>query len=336
MCEFFFFFILLWFYFQVPLDFRAIAQLGCVCVVDKFLARADTDTFELGQLKFKTVAQYQYLETGSLHHVYLYHHRSGNKAMFGIFFNHSKKGHIFVLDTVRSNQMPNLNTLFNNERNAKINKGFEEIQLPESNYTFEIKFETELRPVYRQIQRLLQAYREEKKGPTFLAIQSPHDLTTITTLMPGLGEFPQVPIHVTEVENLYNVLDWQRVGAKAMVRQYLGLKQLLHTAMEQSRYFHVPVGNLPRDTTAFGADLFYFRHLQKHNSVVWCSPGQRPDLGGHEHDDNRLVAELEEAASVAQLNNPGCYSTVCVELDLDALAVTTLLQVRYLEILSLE
>nr|XP_027207609.1 DNA polymerase epsilon catalytic subunit A-like [Penaeus vannamei] len=315
---------------QVPLDFRAIAQLGCVCVVDKFLARADTDTFELGQLKFKTVAQYQYLETGSLHHVYLYHHRSGNKAMFGIFFNHSKKGHIFVLDTVRSNQMPNLNTMFNNERNAKINKGFEEVQLPESNYTFEIKFETELRPVYRQIQRLLQAYREEKKGPTYLAIQSPHDLTTITTLMPGLGEFPQVPIHVTEVENLYNVLDWQRVGAKAMVRQYLGLKQLLHTAMEQSRYFHVPVGNLPRDTTAFGADLFYFRHLQKHNSVVWCSPGQRPDLGGHEHDDNRLVAELEEAASVAQVNNPGCYSTVCVELDLDALAVTTLLQSHHI------
>ncbi|KAG7176387.1 DNA polymerase epsilon catalytic subunit A-like [Homarus americanus] len=315
---------------QVPLEFRAIAQLGCVCMVDKTIARSDTDTFELGQLKFKTVAQFQYLEEGSLSHVYLYHHRSGNKAMFSIIFNQSKKAHIFVLDTVRSNQMPNVNNLYNSERNAKITKGHDESLLPESNYTFEIKFETEVRQIFRQIQRLLQGYRDEKRGPTFLAIQSPHDLPTLTALMPGLGEFPQVPVHVTDVDTLYNVLDWQRVGARAMVRHFLGLNQLLQTSMEQSRYFHLPVGNLPRDTTAFGADLFYVRHLQKHNAVIWCSPGPRPDLGGHEHDDNRLVADLEDAASAAQVNNSGCYSNVCVELDLDALAVTTLLQAHHI------
>ena len=39
-----------------------------------------------------------------------------------------------------------------------------------------------------------------------------------------------------------------------------------------SRYFHVPVGNLPKDTTMFGADLFYARHLRKQNFVLWCSP----------------------------------------------------------------
>ncbi|KAK7073292.1 hypothetical protein SK128_028068 [Halocaridina rubra] len=315
---------------QVPLEFRAIAKLGCVCIVDKALARADTDTFELGQLKFKTVAQYHYLETNSLQHVYLYHHRSGNKAIFGIFFPKSKKGQIFVVDTVRSNQMPNLNNLYNNERNARRNKGYDEEQLPESDFTFEIKFETDLRQVYRQIQRLLQAYRDEKKGPTFVAVQSPHDLSTLTTLMPGFGEFPLVPIHITDADNLYNVLDWQRVGARAMIRHYLGLTELLNTAMEQSRYFHVPMGNLPRDTTSFGADLFYMRHLQKHNSVVWCSLGPRPDLGGHEHDDNRLLADVEEAISNTSINNPGCYSTVCVELDIDALAVTTLLQSHHI------
>ncbi|XP_064102350.1 DNA polymerase epsilon catalytic subunit A-like [Macrobrachium nipponense] len=315
---------------QVPLEFRTIAQLGCVCIVDKALARPDTDTFEVQQLKFKTVAQYQYLDKDRLHHIYFYHHRSGNKAMFGLFFPKSKKSHVFVLDTVRSNQMPNMNNLYNNERTAKLSKGHEEALLPEANYAFEIKFETEIRQIYRQIQRLLQGYRDEKRGPTMLAVQSPLDLVSITTLMPGFGEFPQVPIHVSDVENLYNVLDWQRVGAKAMLRHYLGLNQLLHMALEQSRYFHVPVGNLPSDTTAFGADLFYMRHLQKHNFVVWCSPGPRPDLGGHEHDDNRLVAELEDTVSAASVNNPGCYSSVCVELDLDALAVTTLLQSHHI------
>lgn len=39
----------------------------------------------------------------------------------------------------------------------------------------------------------------------------------------------------------------------------------------------------------------------------------------------RLLTELEESTSVVN-NNSGCYSTVCVELDLDSLAVNTLLQ----------
>lgn len=144
--------------------------------------------------------------------------------------------------------------------------------------------------------------------------------------MPNLAEMPMVPVHVADVDNLYNVLDWQRVGSKAMIRHYLGFPSIFSTTLEQSRYFHVPVGNLPSDTTSFGADLFYARHLQKHNCVLWCSPTVRPDLGGHEFDDNRLVAELEESSLVTEINNPGCYEGVCIELDIEALAVTTLLQ----------
>ncbi|KAK8403806.1 hypothetical protein O3P69_000115 [Scylla paramamosain] len=311
---------------QVPLEFRAMVQLGCVCVVDRSLTQGETDTFELNQLKFKTVAQYQYLEEGSMRHIYFYHHSSGNKAMFGIFFNHSKKASIFVLDTVRTNQMPNMANLYNTERNTRIASGIEDSNLPEANFEFDVKFETEARKIHRQIQRVLQSYRDEKKGPTLVAVQSPMRLTSLTSQMPDLGEFPQVPIHITDPETMYNVLDWQHKGARAMVRHFLGVKQLLSTSMEQSRYFHIPVGNLPRDTTAFGADLFYARHLQKHNTVLWASPGPRPDLGGHEHDDNRAVLEPDGISVTSQINHSSCYSTVCVELDVDALAVTTILQ----------
>ena len=59
------------------------------------------------------------------------------------------------------------------------------------------------------------------------------------------------------------------------------------SCLEQSRYFHVPVGNLPEDSGIFGADLFFARHLQKHSHVLWASPTERPDLGGKEADDNR-------------------------------------------------
>lgn len=40
---------------------------------------------------------------------------------------------------------------------------------------------------------------------------------------------------------------------------------------------------------------------------------------------HRLLTECEESSSVVT-NNPGCYSTVCIELNIDGLAVNTLLQ----------
>lgn len=44
---------------------------------------------------------------------------SGTKMMYGLFFPMAKKGTVFVVDTVRSDQMPNLNAMFNSERNVK-------------------------------------------------------------------------------------------------------------------------------------------------------------------------------------------------------------------------
>ncbi|KAI4069028.1 DNA polymerase epsilon, catalytic subunit, partial [Homo sapiens] len=44
-----------------------------------------------------------------------------------------------------------------------------------------------------------------------------------------------------------------------------------------------------------------------------------------EADDNCLVMEFDDQATV-EINSSGCYSTVCVELDLQNLAVNTILQ----------
>lgn len=78
--------------------------------------------------------------------------------------------------------------------------------------------------------------------------------------------------------------------------------------MSLCRYFHIPIGNLPEDISTFGSDLFFARHLQRHSHLLWLSPTSRPDLGGKEADDNRLVMEFDDQASV-EINCPGCYST---------------------------
>lgn len=74
------------------------------------------------------------------------------------------------------------------------------------------------------------------------------------------------------------------------------------------RYYHLPVGNLPQDISIFGSDLFLARHLRKHNHLLWLSPTARPDLGGKEADDCRLVMESDERGSM-EINSHGCYST---------------------------
>ncbi|CAH8671442.1 unnamed protein product [Schistosoma rodhaini] len=121
----------------------------------------------------------------------------------------------------------------------------------------------------------------------------------------------------------------------------------LERQLELARYLHIPVGNIPVseaplpvlltapsqdiqppassiNAIELGCDLFYARHLVKHNHVLWCSSSGRPDLGGKETDDQRLLLEMEESG-VVEINRPGLYPYVNVELEFTNLAVNTLI-----------
>lgn len=258
--------------------------------------------------------------------MYLYHHSQGHKALFGLFIPSQRKASIFILDTVRTNQMPNLTNLYTAERIALLEKTSEEL-LPPEKHNFEVRAENDPKAIYRALQRILLNYKEERRGPTLIAVQSNWELRRLAAGMPVLEEFPVVPVHVVD-EISYNVLDWQRHGARRMIRHYLNLDSCLSQAFDMARYYHLPVGNLPQDVSIFGSDLFLARHLRKHNHLLWLSPTARPDLGGKEADDSRLVMESDDRGSV-EINAQGCYSTVCVELDLQSLAVNTILQSQH-------
>ncbi|XP_041968884.1 DNA polymerase epsilon catalytic subunit 1 isoform X2 [Aricia agestis] len=321
---------------QMSLEFRVLMQLGCVCTVDPQEARRiiqfgsnNTDSFTLNQLQFKSVAHQAYLQSQNgvppVKHIFLYQHSAPNssRSMWALILGPVKRGYIFVLDSVKNNQVPNMNTLYAVERTAKINLGTDESSLPGADMTWEVFAESEGRGVWRGVTRALARYRDERAGPTLLVLQTALSAPALVHLMPGLSEFPLVPLHVRDVDSLYSALEWQRIGARAIVRHYLNLDSVINLTIEQCRYFHVPIGNMPADPTLFGADLFYARHLVKHNFVLWCSPLDRPDLGGRETDDNRLVSEEEGGCVVSAA---GAYAGVSVELSCDALAVCALLQ----------
>lgn len=79
------------------------------------------------------------------------------------------------------------------------------------------------------------AVQEERRGPTLIAFQSNWELRRLAAGMPVLEEFPVVPVHVVD-EISYNVLDWQRHGARRMIRHYLNLDSCLSQAFDMARY----------------------------------------------------------------------------------------------------
>ena len=48
--------------------------------------------------------------------------------------------------------------------------------LPPGGHRIEYRLEKDVHQVYRGIQRMLSAYKDEKRGPTYIAVQSPHGM----------------------------------------------------------------------------------------------------------------------------------------------------------------
>lgn len=44
--------------------------------------------------------------------------------------------------------------------------------LPAADYQFDIRVETDIRQVYRRLGNVFTAYKDERRGPTFVAVQS--------------------------------------------------------------------------------------------------------------------------------------------------------------------
>ena len=88
-------------------------------------------------------------------------------------------------------------------------------------FAFEVRVEIDLKQVYKSLHKLLSGYKDEKRGPTVVIVQSAFDFPTLQAGVPALSDFPMIPIHISDSETLYSVLDWQRVGAKCMLTHFL-------------------------------------------------------------------------------------------------------------------
>ncbi|OQV25773.1 DNA polymerase epsilon catalytic subunit A [Hypsibius exemplaris] len=332
---------------QMPLMFRVLTMLGSRCRVyptkRKEVANRTSDVYLLEDLeRVPAHGEEEYLSSDErLNFVYLYHHESDRKSVFGLFFIKEKKVVVYVQNPAPNptNELPIMKNLFNRLRQHRIDAGTDEAFLQGDNHEFsEIKIERDAKKIDHLLEKTLSTYLaqprkhsatdKEKIGPTVLVLHSRQTFSSWLARVPSLGNVPVISTHVDDDPLAYRVIGWQTVAAKMMLEKYLDLHKVLEDSLDKARYFDVPLGNLPKDTTIYGCDLLYARILQKHNMVMWGTSKDRPDFGGKETDDIRLIAEDEE--KVLQVNNPGFYGTCTVHVEVDFLAVCAVLLNQHL------
>lgn len=103
----------------------------------------------------------------------------------------------------------------------------------------------------------------------------------------------------------------------------------LREKVYQSRYAHIPVGNIGADSNLSIIDVLYARNLSFNKHVLWYSNTSVPDLGGHQDQDFRSY--FQEEIENPELIKKGFYRGYTIEIDVSVLAINTILQSEFLK-----
>lgn len=156
----------------------------------------------------------------------------------------------------------------------------------------------------------------------------------------GLHSFPIAMLPWNESDTLFPALTWRKIMGEKMITRCLEMTQYFQEVLECARYAHLPVGNFSGDHSIAILDTLYSRILTKHKHLWWHSASSLPDLGGREQEQyQQLVthsvvassSKKDKDANQAYLDTSivvcdrGSYVDLCVELELDGLAVNALL-----------
>lgn len=142
---------------NVPLDFRLLTTLGCICSLRKEHYRTNvlSNLYQFDELEFLSLSEQNYLSSGSLQCIYLYIHQDHGKLLIGLFIPNSCRVFIGVLDSIRESHMPNLNKLLKNECEKRLQRGIDTNLLPINEHQFEVKVETDLTNIWKRFNKII-------------------------------------------------------------------------------------------------------------------------------------------------------------------------------------
>ncbi|KAL4174947.1 hypothetical protein KRP22_006875 [Phytophthora ramorum] len=161
----------------------------------------------------------------------------------------------------------------------------------------------------------------------------------------GLHSFPIAMLPWNEEDTLFPALTWRKLMGEKMLTRCFEMTQYYSDVLDCARYAHLPVGNFTGDHSIAILDTLYSRILTKHKHLWWHSPTSLPDLGGKEQEQQFQQLFSQSLLGSAQQSAPkkgemisqhrvdtsvvvcekGSFIDVCVELELDGLAVNAIL-----------
>lgn len=314
---------------QVPLTIRAVLRLGNLCTFDGHqkgvLGAGLEQGFALSALR-RCPAVQPYLLSAEIGFIYLYHVNAGDRQVFALFSTVKEKAHLFTLNRSKDAQgLPNAENIYCDLLRRRLadndGKPWQNIVDYQDKLHFNSIRVTTKRKLYREIGDALKRIRSDEEKPTILALQSPQDRLLLNEL-PSLRDLPILSIRTDASDSNLPALGWQSFAVKRLIGHYLTLGSWISHLIELARYGDVPLCNLEKDDPRFLIDVAYARRLQKSNVVLWWSGGPLPDHAGHEKDNILGPMDMVDQPAV---NNPGTYSSVCIELDVRNLAINTIL-----------
>ncbi|KAK5114274.1 DNA polymerase epsilon catalytic subunit [Meristemomyces frigidus] len=320
---------------DVPLEVRAMLELGCVCTFDEgqrgVLGKGLEQGFALSSLR-TVPAKQPSMAGNALQYLALYHISAGDRQIYALFSTARQEAKLVILNRKgRSDEgMPNVDAIFESALASKFQESGGEpwqkvIEYPEAIHFKTVQVTTQRRAL-QELGDAIKKFQKEDSSPTMLVLQSANAQMLLHDL-PILESYPSLLLKSEDHDRALPPLGWQSVVAKRLVNHYLDLGTWVSHLLEFARYGNVPLCNLEKDDPRFLIDITYARRLQKERVVLWWSDGARPDHAGHEKDD---VLSSMEVVDMPSVNNPGTYSSVCIDLSIKNLAINTILSAAVL------
>ncbi|ORY84392.1 DNA polymerase epsilon [Protomyces lactucae-debilis] len=308
---------------QLPLVDRALISLGSQCSFVETragaLGEAMSNGFALTSLKeLDAATKNNYLSSIDFHYIFIMHVVAGPKEMVAFFSSHKSEAVFVSFDTAREQGKANVVRIYREQRQAAL----EALGDLADKYPNEMAVNNQVHntePRYlRAIADAIKTMKAEQPGPHMVVLSTPSE--AFLQKVPSLADQPVM--RMPGDENLASALDWANAAAKLAVIRYLSARAWLDYRLLLARYGRLPICNLGEDEARTVIDVTMARQLKALDVVLWWSDAPQADQGGRELDD--LSKSLETVDSV-KVNTPGAYSTVCIELEVRNLIISTML-----------
>ncbi|KAI8922694.1 hypothetical protein BC831DRAFT_404638 [Entophlyctis helioformis] len=313
---------------QLSLLFRALLQIGCLSSISKPAPGSGVpSSLHLDEIKSDLgLSRTDYLSDRRLLFVYMFHALSGPRHVIGLVFIPTGRCHLLVVDPGSNRDaIPNVGRMYA-ETIAK-----DSDSTPSDTafiYPAQLDVVTSLhdseRDAFAAASQLVRNHLDQRRGATVLAMQSPRSRKYLENSgFVVVREIPVVSVPSHKNDGIFPALGWQMYAVRRMLGHFMHLSDFLDNRVQLARYADVPLCNIENDHPLFLCDLFLARRLVKADAVLWFSMSGKPDLGGVESEDNHYAHDLPVNP---EMNKPGAFSMVCVELDVWDLALNTILQ----------